>query len=370
MVIFVGVLGCTGMVGQRFLQLLERHPVFRVVALGASDRSAGKPYEEAVRWTQATPIPVAVRKMTVRLCDPSEEDFRRCSLVFSGLASTVAGPVEEAFAAAGIAVFSNAKNHRMDEDVPILLPQVNPEHIEVVPYQQQRRSWQGGFIVTNANCSTTGLATVLKPIDEAFGVKKCFVTTLQAISGAGYNGVSGMEILDNVIPFISSEEDKLKTEPLKILGKLSIGDADGGGAAVGQTRFVSTDLKVSAHCNRVAVVDGHTECVSLKLKKKATPEEVVAVLQNYVHPWQGLLLSAPKQPIQVFTQQVNRPQPKLDRDLGGGYTVSVGRVRECSLFDIKLVLLSHNTILGAAGGSILNAELALAKGYLPSPQSK
>eukprot|EP00741_Cyanophora_paradoxa_P006151 tig00000944_g5964.t1 len=347
----VGILGATGTVGQKFIVLLKDHPWFTVTHLGASEASAGKKYKDVVRWKQSSPIPASVADLVICECKP--ELFRGCDLVFSGLDSNVAGEVEVAFAKSDIAVFSNAKNHRYDADVPILIPNVNASHVDSVVKQRQNHGYKRGFIVTNANCSSTGLVIALKPIAEAFGIDQCFVVTMQAISGAGYPGVASLDITDNVVPFIDGEEPKVEAEPNKILGGW-----DGNA-------FVDANMKLSAHCNRVHVIDGHTECVSLKLKKKATAAEVEEVLRNYSTPdlEKMNLPSLPKQHIIVRSEK-DRPQPRLDREANSGYTVTVGRVRECPLFDIKFVLLSHNTVIGAAGGSILNAELACAKGYL------
>eukprot|EP01120_Amphizonella_sp_Union-15-10_P005137 TRINITY_DN15881_c0_g1_i1.p1 TRINITY_DN15881_c0_g1~~TRINITY_DN15881_c0_g1_i1.p1 ORF type:complete len:323 (-),score=65.44 TRINITY_DN15881_c0_g1_i1:119-994(-) len=279
----------------------------------------------------------------------------KCDLVFSGLDAEVASDIELEFARSGIAVFSNAKSHRMDPDVPILIPAVNPEHLDVIPIQRKRRQFPGlGCIVTNANCSTTGLVTVLKPISNAFGISECLVFTMQAVSGAGYPGVSTLDIYDNVVPFISGEEEKMQNETRKILGTLT--DSQ-------DQLFDDYPIAVSAHCNRVPVIDGHTECVSLKLKKPADPEQIEKILADFHPTFFDKLSSAPRRPIEVMSQN-DRPQPRLDREIGQGYTVSVGRVRKCRVLDVKFVLLSHNTVIGAAGGSILNAELALAKGYI------
>uniref|UniRef100_A0A7S0ZKM3 Aspartate-semialdehyde dehydrogenase n=1 Tax=Timspurckia oligopyrenoides TaxID=708627 RepID=A0A7S0ZKM3_9RHOD len=345
----VGVLGCTGSVGQRFIELLGSHPWFQIVALGASTRSAGKSYVDAVNWKQAVAIPESVRDVMVSACDPSLKEFADTKIIFSGLDNEVAGDIEESFAAAGKAVFSNAKNHRMDADVPILIPSVNAAHVDMIPLQQKNRGWKSGFIVTNANCSTTVMSIGLKPIADAFGLDVVQVTTMQAISGAGYPGLPSMDILDNVVPFIGSEEEKMESESLKILGKVSDG------------KFENASFKVSAMCNRVHVLDGHMEAVSIKLKKSASPEEVIAAIQSYPSVTKELgLPSAPANDV-VYNPAKDRPQTRLDRNLGNGFTVSVGRVRPCKVNDIRLVCLGHNTIVGAAGGSILNAEYCVVK---------
>ncbi|OSX79877.1 hypothetical protein BU14_0070s0052 [Porphyra umbilicalis] len=350
----VGVLGCTGSVGQRFLALLEGHPWFEVSALGASPRSAGKPYAEAANWKQATPIPASMAGLTVSECSPTAGAMADCAIIFSGLDASVAGEVEDAFAAAGAAVFSNAKNHRMDADVPILIPPVNAEHVDILAAQRKARGWTTGCLVTNANCSTTALTIALAPIHRAFGIKSLTVATMQAISGSGYPGLSGMDILDNVVPHIGGEEEKMEEEATKILGGLS----------PAKDAFAFADLAVSAMCNRVHVLDGHTEAVSLTLDTKATPAEVIAAIEAYPAVSKDMgLPSAPAKDV-AYTAVTDRPQPRLDRMLGGGFTVSVGRVRGCNIADIRLVCMGHNTIVGAAGGSILNAELCVTKGLI------
>lgn len=348
----VAVLGATGSVGQRFMQLLEGHPWFDVVALGASPRSAGKKYASACNWKQSTPIPEKMREIVVQDCNASHDVYKDVQVVFSGLDAEIAGAVEENFASKGCAVFSNAKNHRMDDDVPILIPPVNSEHLDIVPAQRKARGWDKGFIVTNANCSTTAMAIALKPLEKQFGLDTIMVTTLQAISGAGYPGLSGMDMLDNIVPLIGGEEVKMETESKKIFATVH----DGG--------FKNADFKVSAMCNRVHVLDGHTECVSVKLSKPATPEQIIDAIKTYPSITKDLgLPSAPDHDV-VYNSDPDRPQPRLDRAVGDGYTVTVGRVRECNVFDARLVLFGHNTIVGAAGGSILNAELCVVKGLV------
>jgi len=350
-----GILGCTGSVGQRFIQLLEGHPWFDVHTIGASERSSGKKYGDVVHWLLPTPIPSHIANMLVVDCDASL--FKDCDFVFSALDASIAGTVEENFAKAEIPVFSNARNHRKDNDVPILIPSVNAEHIDVIARQRKARGYKKGFIVTNANCSSTGLVVVLKPLLDAFGLKKVYVVTLQAISGAGYPGVSAYDISGNVIPYISGEEEKLQSEPQKILGKLRPEGSEEPGP-----EFVDAKFTVSALCNRVPVIDGHTECVSVEFEKNPTLEEVKHVLSNYSASYQKYNLpSKPAKDLQLFDVN-DRPQPRLD--LSNGNVVSVGRVQQCPLFHVKLVLLSHNTVIGAAGGSIINAELAKVKGYL------
>lgn len=345
--ISVGVLGATGTVGQRFVQLLDDHPWFEVTAVAASDRSAGRSYAEACHWLLPTPIPPAVAALTVQSVAPT----LACQLVFSALPSSVAREVEPAFARAGYVVCSNASAHRLVPDVPLLIPEVNADHLSLLE-PQQRRWDSGGYIVTSANCSTTQLALALKPLDDAFGLRSLSVVTLQAISGAGYPGVSAMDLLDNVVPYIPGEEEKLAQEPRKILGTPV-------GAHVRDASFV-----VSAQCNRVAVRDGHTECLSVAFDAPAPPSEVAAVLRDFRGPPDvAQLPSSIETPIVVRTAP-DRPQPLLDRDAGAGMAVVVGRLRECPLFDVKFVLLGHNTMRGAAAGSIHNAELLHAQGWL------
>jgi len=346
----VGVLGATGMVGQRFIQLLDNHPFFEVSEVAASRRSAGEKYSEAIagRWKLETPIPEKIADMVVRGCAPCE-DFD-CKIVFSALDAEIAAAIEKSFAKEGYAVCSNSRCHRMEPDVPLVVPEVNYNHLEILREQQKRRGFKG-FIVTNPNCSTIGLVLLLAPLHKTFNVKKVFVTTLQALSGAGYPGVASLDILDNVIPFIGGEEGKMETETLKILGELK------------NNKFKYADIKVSAHCNRVAVKDGHTECVSLELEKNVNREELIQCLRDFNPLKKFNLPSAPDPPI-ILKGQDDRPQPKLDRDLGRSMAVSVGRIRKCNILDWKLVLLTHNTIRGAAGASILNAEILKAKGLV------
>ena len=348
-----GVLGATGMVGQRIVKLLADHPWFELTDVAASERSSGKNYSEAARWQLEGPVPEVARDLVVK---DLQSNFD-CDFVFSALDSSVAGPAEEAFAKAGFPVVSNSKNHRMDPDVPLLIPEVNASHIHSIPVQQKNRGYDSGFIVTNPNCSTAGLVLVLKPLADAFGIEKLFVVTLQAISGAGYPGVPAMDIVGNVIPFISGEEEKMEEEPQKLLGKW-----DG-------SRFIGAGLGISAHCNRVPVVDGHLECVSLRLKKTATLDEVREALRNFqVSEELASLPTAVKHPV-VVSDEPDRPQPRKDSGEGYGMAAVVGRVRECPLLDVKLTLLSHNLVRGAAGAALLNAELLAAQGFLKSRAS-
>jgi aspartate-semialdehyde dehydrogenase len=343
-----GVLGATGLVGQRLVKLLADHPWFEIAEVAASERSSGKSYAEAVRWHLDGPIPEAARNLVVKSLDPSLD----CDFVFSALDSSVAGGAEEDFARAGYPVVSNSKNHRMDSDVPLLIPEVNAAHLDAIPAQQKNRSYGSGFIVTNPNCSTAGLVLVLKPLADAFGLEKVFAVTLQAVSGAGYPGVASMDIHANVIPFISGEEEKMESEPQKLLGKW-----DGA-------RFIDAGLGISAHCNRVPVLEGHLECISVSLKKIACLKEVREALRNFeVDAELASLPSAIRNPVVVLDED-DRPQPRRDVHAGNGMAAVVGRVRECPLLDIKLTLLSHNLVRGAAGAALLNAELLAARGFL------
>ena len=341
----VGILGATGAVGQKFVELLDAHPWFEITALAASERSAGKPYREAANWIGASSIPEAVAEREVVEAVPGLD----CDFVFSGLDAAVAGEIEQSFASAGYPVISNAKNHRLHDDVPLLIPEVNPDHTALIGRQQ----WpDGGFIVTNPNCSTVGLVCALRPLVDAFGVELVQVTTLQALSGAGYPGVSSLDALANVVPYIGGEEDKLVTEPRKLLGTLRGG------------RVEPLGLTVSAQCTRVPVLDGHLECVSVKLARSASIDAVRAAFTDWRSPIADLdLPTAPDRVVQVFDEP-HFPQPRRHAWLGGGMTVSVGRIRPCEVLDVKFVALSHNTVRGAAGGAILNAELLVEQGYL------
>lgn len=340
----VGILGATGSVGQKFIELLENHPWFEITTLAASEKSAGKNYKEAVNWFMKSPMADNIAKMKVQTCIPGLD----CKIVFSGLDASVAGEIEQEFAKAGYIVVSNARNHRMFDDVPLLIPEVNSDHLELV----KRQKYGKGFIVTNPNCSTIGLVMALKPLYDAFGIESLHVVTMQALSGAGYPGVSSIDILDNVIPYIGGEEEKMQTEPLKLLGKL---END-------KVRFA--DIKISAQCNRVAVSDGHLESVSVKLARKPGRDEMIKAWQNFTAEPQKLKLpTAPEKPIYYFDEP-KYPQPRLHRMLGKGMAVAVGRLNDCPLLDYKFAVLSHNTIRGAAGGAILNAEILYKKNYL------
>jgi len=346
--IAVGILGATGAVGQRFIQLLEGHPWFEVAEVAASDRSAGKTYAEACTWRLPGAPPAAAAQLTVG----SIEGPFRSKLLFSGLDSSVAGEAESALASKGHAVVSNSRNHRMDPEVPLLIPEINPDHLDAIAGQRRRTG--GGYIVTNPNCSVVGLAMALAPLHQTFGVESVAVVTLQALSGAGYPGVASLDVADNVIPYIGGgEEEKIESEPQKILGTFS------GGA------FRPAPFPISSSVHRVAVVDGHSMAIFVKLALRASAAEASRALAEFRgEPQKRELPTAPRQPIHVLTAN-DRPQPRLDRDREGGMAVSVGRVREDRQFDLRLEALVHNTIRGAAGAAILNGELLQARGLLP-----
>jgi aspartate-semialdehyde dehydrogenase len=346
----IGILGATGMVGQRFIQLLEKHPWFEITWLAASDRSSGKKYTDAAKWRLDTPLPERVARMTVSPAEPEGAP----KIIFAALDSDIAREIEPKFAAAGCTVVSNSSAFRMHPSVPLVIPEVNAGHLNLIEEQTWRKE-SGGYMVTNPNCSAIGLVLALKPIVERFGIEQIFVATMQAISGAGYPGVPSMDILGNVVPYIKSEEEKMEAETLKLLGRLE-------GHAV-----TPLAARMSAHCNRVAVEDGHTESVSIKLGNKlgrpATREELLEAWAEF-RPLAGQHLPmAPEQPIE-WAPQEDRPQPRLDRNRGRGMGVTVGRLRPCGLLDWKFTVLSHNTIRGAAGAAILNAELLASLGKL------
>ncbi|MGD9711158.1 MAG: aspartate-semialdehyde dehydrogenase [Thermomicrobiales bacterium] len=343
----VAVLGATGSVGQRFVQLLEHHPWFQVAELVASERSVGKPYQEATEWRLDAFMPEKTASLVVKdYADPISSP-----VAFSALPGEVAAEIEQRLALEGHAVLSNTSTHRMEPDVPLLIPEVNPDHVRAIEVQKAGRGWSG-FIATNPNCSAIHMVLTLKPLHDAFGLDAVMVTTMQAASGAGYPGVPSLDSIDNVVPFIRTEEEKMAEETGKLLGSW-----DG--------EFVPAEVIVSASCNRVPVRDGHTECVSLRMQVEASPEEVADVLSAFRGRPQELdLPSAPKRPI-VVRAEPNRPQPILDRTTENGMASVVGRIRRCPILGIKYVLLGHNTIRGAAGASILNAELFKVEGLLP-----
>jgi aspartate-semialdehyde dehydrogenase len=343
----VAVLGATGMVGVRFISLLVGHPWFKLEAAAASERSRGMRLREAVRWIPPQGLPEEILEFEVK--SPSPKELDDADLVFSALPSDVAGKIEEEFARAGFAVFSNASSHRMDEDVPILNPEVNADHVSIVEKQRKRRRWEG-FIVTNPNCTVAALTLSLKPILDEFGIRRVLVSTMQALSGAGYPGVPSLDIVDNVIPFIREEEEKVERETLKIMGG----------------PFKPAGFKVSASCHRVPTIDGHLEAVFIELKRRADPSRVAEAMAGFQGEPQRLNLpTAPTPPIIVRGEE-DRPQPRLDRMAGGGMAVVVGRIRkDKGLNGVKYVVLGHNTIRGAAGCSVLNAELLAAKKLIP-----
>lgn len=345
----VAILGATGAVGQRFVQLLANHPWFEIAVLTGSDRSVGKPYGAVARWILSEPVPDKVAQMIVQ----PTETVADVPIAFSALPTEQAHEFEPLWARGGVFVCSNASSFRMDPLVPLLIPEVNPDHIGIIERQQRERGYRGA-IVTNPNCASITLVLPLKPLHEAFGVEKLHVTTLQAVSGAGYPGVASLDIIDNIIPNIANggEEAKIETEPRKLLGALENG------------AFVDAPITISAQVTRVPVIDGHTACVSVALEQQASPEEVIACLSDFraAEVVRGLP-SAPERPI-VVRSEGDRPQPRRDRDLYGGMGTTVGRVRPCNLLDIRFVALSHNTVRGAAGGAILNAELLVAENLI------
>ena len=343
----VGILGATGIVGQRFIQLLEHHPWFEVAWLAASDRSEGKPYAEAARWRLKTLVPPRVSGMRVSAAVPDGAP----KVIFAALDASIAAELEPRFADAGCAVISNSSALRMVKDVPLVIPEVNPDHIKLIECQSWRRK-SGGFVVTNSNCSAMGLVLALAPLQKQFGLETVMAVTMQAVSGAGYPGVASLDILGNVIPYIPKEEEKMEEETQKLLGSLN-------GAGV-----IPAPFKMSAQCNRVAVEDGHTESVSVKLSKKGDPRQIIEAWTNFRGVAQEKKLpSAPEIPVR-YLDSSDRPQPRFDVDSGHGMTATVGRLRPCGVLDWKFTVLSHNTIRGAAGAALLNAELLKVEGYL------
>ncbi len=343
----IGILGATGTVGQKFVLLLAEHPWLEIREVAASENSAGRAYQDVVSWKQVAAIPEKVGPMMVKPCQPNLD----CKIVFSGLDASVAGDIERAFAQKGYWVFSNARNYRMEPDVPLLIAELNADHLDLIPFQQKSRDWPGA-IVTNSNCSVMVFALSLGPLHRSFGVEAVHVVTFQAISGAGYPGVPSLDILGNVIPFIAGEEDKIEREAQKILGSLR------------DNTIYPASFVVSSHANRVPVDEGHLECVSIRLSRKASVEEIIHCWQEFRGTAQELELpSAPEQPVMVFSEE-DRPQPRLDAWKYGGMCSLVGRVRSCPVLDIKYVVLGHNTLRGAAGASVLNAELAISRGML------
>jgi len=344
----VGILGATGTVGQRFIELLEGHPQFEVTALAASDRSQGKPYSEACAWRLPCEMPARARALVVSAPQPP----LACDLIFSSLPGEMAHETEDAFARAGYPVISNSSAFRMDEDVPLLIPEINHEHLALIETQRRTRGYERGYIVTNPNCSTIMIALALAPLQARFGVESCVATTMQALSGAGYPGVASLDVVDNLLPYIGGEEEKIESETLKILGRMT----DGG--------VKRADMRVSAQCQRVNVSDGHFGALRVKLARAAGLEEFTDALASFsALPQELRLHSAPARPV-IVRDEPDRPQPRLDRDAGRGMSVSVGRIRPDAVLDYRFIALSHNTVRGAAGAAILNAELLAAKGHL------
>lgn len=345
----VGILGATGTVGQRFAQLLTDHPYFDLAVLAASERSAGKSYKEATNWILPQPMPAYLGEMPVQEMSTDLD----CELLFSALPTASAREWESGFAAAGYGVFSNAGAHRMDRDVPLLIPEVNPEHLDLLAHQQVTRGWQRGFVVTNPNCTSIPMTMALAPLHSRFGIEAVIATSMQALSGAGYPGVPSLDVMDNIIPFVAeSEEIKMNTEPNKMLG-----------VSNGQ-QVEMAGITISAHCNRVPVTDGHLVTLSVRFKEKLALDDILEAWQMWEPLPQKLdLPSAPKPPL-VIRAEDNRPQPRLDRDAGGGMATSVGRLRPCDVLDVRFIALAHNTLRGAAGGSVLNAELMYAQSML------
>ena len=343
----VGILGATGVVGQRFVQMLEGHPWFEAAWVAASERSSSLAYAEAARWRLKTPIPARVACMPVSPAVPDGAP----KVIFAALDAAVALELEPRFAAAGCAVISNSSAFRMHNDVPLVIPEVNADHVCLLERQSWRRE-SGGFIVTNPNCSAIGLVMALAPLERQFGLEKVFAVTMQAVSGAGYPGVASLDILGNVIPYIAKEEEKMEAETRKLLGRLQDGAVKPAGFAM------------SAQCNRVPVEDGHTESVSVKLSRPAAADEIVSAWRGYrAVPQELKLPSAPTEPLS-YDAAADRPQPRFDVDRGSGMTVSIGRLRPCGVLDWKFTALSHNTIRGAAGAALLNAEVLKSQGYI------
>ena len=348
----VGILGATGTVGQRFIQLLSSHPWFDIAWLSASERSAGKRFADACRWKLDTPLPKFIGEMVLQPNTPAANTGEVPKVIFAALDAEVARELEPLFVEAGCAVISNSSAFRMTPDVPLVVPEVNADHLDLIAAQASYKSENCGYLVTNPNCSAIGLVLALKPLEERFGIEGLFVSTMQAVSGAGYPGVPSLDILGNVVPFIKNEEEKMQEEVGKLLGRYT-------GAVID-----SLPAKVSAHCNRVAVIDGHTECVSIKLKTPATYEQILAAWREFQPLHAHHLPSAPEHPV-IYNEGADRPQPRLDVMGGNGMSTTVGRLRPCALLDWKFVLLSHNTLRGAAGAAVLNAEVLAKLNKLP-----
>jgi aspartate-semialdehyde dehydrogenase len=355
----VGVIGATGMVGQNYLRLLHNHPWFEVTYLAASPNSAGKKYSEAVsgRWHMRVEIPENLKNIIVEDAGQVDKALGKCDLIFSAveMEKTAILAVEAEYAAKGFAVVSNNSAYRGAEDVPVMVPEINPEHLEIIPEQQKKHGWKKGFLVVKPNCSIQSyMIPVYALIKAGYSIDKMILTTLQAVSGAGYPGPASIDLIDNIVPYISGEEEKSEIEPRKILGKIKNGKI-----------LPDESVKISAHCNRVPVTDGHTACVSLSFAgKKPELAEILSIWQKFSSLPQELKLPSAPIPALVYRDEPNRPQPQKDRDLGNGMGITVGRLRKCNVFDIRFVGLHHNTVRGAAGGSILTAELLKARGYI------
>jgi aspartate-semialdehyde dehydrogenase len=355
----VGVIGATGMVGQNYLRLLSNHPWFEVTYLAASPNSAGKRYEEAVtgRWHMQSSIPEKFKDLIVEDASIVEKARGKCNLIFSAVEMDKKSilALETEYAAKGLAVVSNNSAHRATEDVPVMIPEINPHRLEIIPQQQKQRGWGKGFLVVKPNCSIQSYMIPLFALIQAgYPIEKMIVTTLQALSGAGYPGPAAIDLIDNIIPFISGEEEKSEVEPRKVLGKVVDGKI-----------VVDESINISAHCNRVPVTDGHTACASIQFAgKKPEMDEIIRIWKRFTALPQELKLPSAPIPALVYRDELDRPQPRKDRDSGNGMGVTVGRLRKCNVFDYRFVSLHHNTVRGAAGGSILTAELLLAKGYI------
>ncbi len=346
-----GVLGATGIVGQHYVRLLQNHPYFELSFLAASKDSTGKKYSDVLS-ERGRFVDDGIPALSLHAIDEIAVAAEKADFVFSALNSDAAKVYETLYAAAGLPVVSNTSAHRLDPDVPLLIPEINPEHLEIIHEQQKRRGWKKGFIVAKPNCSLQSYLFPLFPLHRAFGIETVIVSTMQALSGAGHPGISSLDIIDNLIPYIGGEEEKSETEPLKILGSIESG------------RFKPAQMTISAHCNRVPVLDGHTACVSVRFKKRTSKEEILQLWKEFKGLPQILSLpSAPLQPI-LYREEKDRPQPKLDRYAGNGMAITVGRLRECPALDFRFVALSHNALRGAASGGILNAELLFRQGYL------
>lgn len=353
--IAIGILGATGIVGQQYIQLLSDHPWFEITFLASSEQSAGKIYRDAVRgrWHSPAPLKEKIGQLMVHSIDAVEKCKNSCLLVFSAVSSTIAKIYEEKYASAGLSVVSNASYHRMTSDVPVLIPEINAEHLKIIPQQRKNRQWNSGLIVVKPNCSIQSYMLPLHALHKQFRVKKILTTTLQAISGAGYPGISSIDIQDNVIPYISDEEEKSEKEPLKIWGQIE------------NDKIVdASDVSLSVNCNRVPVLDGHMACVSVEFEKKPSSDDILQAWHSFENIPAQLNLPSATSKVIVYKQEQDRPQPRLDRNEGKGMSVTVGRLRECPLLHYRFVALSHNTIRGAAGGGILNAELLYKLNYI------